>query len=544
MLKRLLVALLTTLAALQSPNFTVRSAEGVEVLLAQMSLDEKIGQTFLIRIWGKEANNYFEKLNSTIKPAGVVLLKENLESPRQIAVLTDGLQRMAQAGGNRVPLLTALDQETRRIQRLREGFTPLLSGYALGAITDPAMINVYARTVGREMRAVGVNFALAPVIDLAVQPNHPILRGRFLGDAPSQVAFVATHYLKGLRAVGVVGTLKHFPGHGAVKDTHVGRAALNGTLDEIGMHLQPFFEAETPMIMLGHIEAPALDGSGMPASLSAPMIRYIRERGFEGVLITDALDMGAIVNRFSPEQAAVKALQVGADLLLLGAHVDLAQQVKMFQAVQAAVQAGELTEARITEAARRVLQLKADHGLLDFAAVFDASPEQAQARIAAANGAGNRVLAYGSAITVAKNEGDLVPVRGKVAIIYPNGYSSLTTVCTQSADAPIVQYLPVNYQPAAYQRGQAVALAQGSDVVVVFTQDADQVAAQASLVRALPPEKTVVVALGSPFDLRAFPNISGYVLAYDELEPALYAACQVLFGRMQAKGKLPVRLLP
>lgn len=544
MLKRLLVALLVVLAAFQAQTVAVRSAEGVEALLAQMSLGEKIGQTMLVHTWGKEANDYFEKLNATIRPAGVVLLKENLESPRQIAALTDGLQRMAQVGGNRVPLLTALDQETRRIQRLRDGFTPLMSGYALGAITDPAMINVYARTVGREMRAVGVNFALAPVVDLAVQPNHPILRGRFLGDDPAQVAFVATHYLKGLNAVGVVGTLKHFPGHGAVNDTHVGRAVLKGTLDEIGMHLQPFFEAEAPMIMLGHIEAPALDDSGMPASLSAPMINYIRERGFDGVLITDALDMGAIVNRFTLEQAAVKALQSGADLLLLGAHVDLDQQVKMFQAVQAAVQAGELSEERITEAARRVLQLKADHGLLDFAAVFDASPAQAETRIAAANGAGNRVLAYANAITVAKNEGDLVPVRGNVAIIYPNGYSYLTTVCTESEAAPTINYLPVNYAPAPYQRSQAVALAQESDVVVVFTQDADQVAAQASLVRALPPEKTVVVALGSPFDLRAFPQVSGYLLAYDELEPAIYAACNALFGWTQPRGKLPVRLLP
>lgn len=529
-------------------SFTVapiHAADPVDELLAAMPLEQRVGQLFVIRFWGTEVNAGLTQLIETIRPGGVVLIKENLRgaAPQEIAALTDAMQRrMRQISP--VPLLVTLDQEGRKIQRLRQGFTELPSTLAMGAITDRAALVKFGRMMGEEMRAVGVNMDLAPVVDLATTPNHPLLNGRTLGDDPARVGFVASALAEGMTSAGVAAVLKHFPGHGDVTDTHMRAATLDYDLTRLqATEIAPFLaEPHAPAIMLGHIAAPALDPDGLPASLSPRMVEYLRKAGYDGVLMTDALDMGAITTRYALPDAAVQAVRAGVDLILTGAHTANPVQVAMYRAVLEAVRAGTIHETRIDEATRRVLRLKQAHGMLGWQSQ---APADAPARIAAARGPEVLAETYAAAVTLARPAPDLIPIRPgmRVGLIYPDGYPEIGAACQGGqSDGVSVEALPVAFAPLPYQRGQGVALAARVDVLIVFTQNADQVAAQVALARALPPERVVVVALGSPYDLRMFPEVAGYLLAYDEVQPALRAACGVLFGRITPSGQAPVRI--
>jgi len=550
---------LCLVVSLIMPTLAPRAAAPTEdalarMILAQMTLAQKVGQLIVIRTWGQAVSAPELALLSAIQPGGIVLLKENIadsraDGPERLITLTNGLQAWATTNASRVPLLIMTDQEGRKIQRLRAGFTPLPNPLAIGAITDLAAVTLFGQQMGREMAEVGVNMALAPVLDLTDQPNHPIMGGRVMGSHPAQVGQVGRAMIDGLRRSAVIGVAKHYPGHGRVADTHLGPATLSGSRAEIeARDIAPFKAANAPVIMLGHMNVPALDPSGLPASLSPAIIADLRT-WYDGVIMTDALDMGAILA--VEKQPAIAAIKAGVDLLLLGANTPPSRQIRAAKAVLQAVERGEIPVSRIEEAALRVLRLKATYGLLDGWHPLPTLYSRYGLQAAATRSLDVMRAVYGAAFTVIKNAGGLLPLRAgqKVGLVYPNGYSMLRGVCGGAARAAYadgfdVRPLPVNPSPVAYQRGQAAKLAGEVDVIVVFTQNADQDDSQVSLVRALPPEKTVVVALDSIYDLRRFPAVAAYALIYDYTDPAFYAACDGLFGQVPASGRLPMPIGP
>lgn len=548
MTRRLSAVLLILLLAV--PTFAPRAADPAEAALARMTLAQKVGQLIVIRTWGESVAEQELELLSAIQPGGIVLMKQNIadsrsDGPERLITLTNGLQTWATANAGRVPLLIMTDQEGRKIQRLRAGFTPLPNPLAIGAITNPAAAELFGRQMGREMAEVGVNMALAPVLDLTDQPNHPIMGGRVMGSDPTQVGRAGREMMAGLKASGVIGTAKHYPGHGRVADTHVGPATLSGTRAEIeAREIAPFKAANAPVIMLGHMSVPALDPSGLPATLSPAIIADLRT-WYNGVIMTDALDMGAILQ--VDNRPEVRAIQAGVDLLLLGGNTSPSDQISASRAILQAVERGEIPLSRIEEAALRVLRLKAEYGLLDGWQPLPSLYSRYASQAAAVRSLEVMQAIYSAAFTVIKNEGGLIPFRAgqKVGVVYPNGYPMLRGVCggaarAAEADGFDVRPLPVNPSPVAYQRGQAAKLAGEVDVIVVFTQNADQDDSQVSLVRALPPEKTVVVALDSIYDIRRFPDVAAYALIYDYTDPAFYAACYGLFGQFPVTGRLPM----
>ncbi len=515
----------------------------VEDLMARMSLEQEVGQLFVIRFWGKDANTSVALLIKTIHPAGAVLLPHNIDTPKQVTRLTNGLQALAVTGESGVPLLIMTDQEGGTVQRLRDGFTRMPDPLLLGAITDRSVVVNYGRMVGSELAAVGLNMDLAPVVDLATRPDNPVLADRMISDDPQRVTEVASAMVEGMNAAGVIGALKHFPGHGDAADTHVNIAWLPYNLARLNaMELVPFFHVNAPVIMLGHISAPALDPSGTPASLSGPMIQYLRDRGgYNGVLITDAMDMGAIINHYRYSQGIVQAVKAGADLILLGAYVSTPQQIVAYRAVLAAVRSGEIPRAQLDAAVRRVLQLKQAYGLLSWSRL---DPDQVDARLNLASGDEILAAAYQSALTLVKNKGNVIPLPAgqRTGIIYPSIHPDIAQACTAAATGP-VETMPVSFTPLRFEISQARALAKRVDRIVVFTEDADKNTSQQDLVHALPAERTIVVALRSPYDLRMMPSsITAYLEAYSPAAPAYQTACAVVFGRQGSQGVLPVML--
>ncbi|MBX3065048.1 MAG: hypothetical protein KF726_18855 [Anaerolineae bacterium] len=513
-------------------------ADSISEVMARMTVEQRVGQLFIVRFWGSQASGA-KPLIEQMHPGGVVVLKTNILNPMQVTQLINDTQQLA-AQHDDVPLFVTLDQEGGRIQRLREGFTVLPPPLILGAITDEQVLQEYGRMMATELAAVGVNMNLAPSLDLATSPNNPVMRARMYGDDGKRVAMVTNAIIDGMEQQGVVGVAKHFPGHGDASDTHVDLAYLRYDMERLkAVEFSSFAASDAPVIMVAHIAVPALDPSELPATLSPTILRYLRqELGYQGVLITDAMDMGAILLHGDYAESALRSFEAGMDIILLGANVSNEEQIAAYQAILKAVKSGQVSEDRLNESVRRILELKQRFGLLQWSAQ---AVDQTTERIAASNSATVLDEVYRAAITVMRDETGMIPlpVGTKIGVIYSSQELDTPTLCRF---APTVETLRMNLVPRSSDVSQAAALAKRVDAVIVFTEDAEFTPEQQILVNALPPEKVIVVALRSPYDWRTFLQVAGYVLTYVPTQTSIRAACDVLFGRAKATGVLPVRI--
>ena len=282
---------------------------------------------------------------------GVVLFARNVRDPEQVAELTSSL-----AG-----LLVAVDEEGGDVTRLEAADGSSFPGnLALGAVDDVALTRRVAAAIGGELAAVGVNFDLAPVADLIVDPANPIVGVRSFGSDPALVSRHVSAFVEGLQSVGVAACAKHFPGHGeSVADSHLELPSVEADREMLYARALPPFaaavEAGVRAVMTAHIRFTALDDE--PATLSAKVIGLLRsELGFGGLVMTDALEMRAIAATAGLEGGAVRALAAGADALCLGADLAPEQVEAVEAAIVAAVREGRLPEERLLEAASRVAE--------------------------------------------------------------------------------------------------------------------------------------------------------------------------------------------
>ena len=537
-------ALLIGTAAPSTTLYAAAPHDQIDDQIARMTLEQRIGQLFIIRFWGKVDNDSVQALIDTIHPGGAVLVPDNISDPVQVSALTSSLQTRSVASDG-VPLLITTDQEGGRVQRLQNGFTRLPRPLVLGAATAP-VVSDYGRMVGTELQAVGLNMDLAPVVDLDTTPNSSLLQGRTFGDNPQQTGQTVAAFIDGMRQANVVTAAKHFPGHGDAADSHDDTSYLNYDLARLrSVEMVPFQLANAPIILISHLTVPALDPDRIPSSLSPKVVQYLRgPLGYDGVLMTDALDMRSISRYYTYADASIRAISAGVDLVLLGSYTLNNQQIGAYQATVAAVRSGKIPEATINAAVRRILTLKQTYHILDWQPPTAAD---APARIAAAQGDAVLQTVYNAAVTVVRNTNGLLPIRAdqRVLLIVPKVYPTLLQSCQQhigTLTTALTSYgsdLPV----LSYEPGEAAALARKADVVIAFTDDAQHDSSQRTLIQNLPAAKTIVVALSSPYDLKGFPAIGAYVLAYNPLDPAFNAACAVIAGQQPAPGILPIRLL-
>ena len=288
---------------------------------------------------------------------GVILFARNLRDLEQIFRLTAGLHAAASA-----PLLVGVDQEGGRVTRLPAPFLTPPSAATLGLADDPALTNALGRAVGRELRAAGLTWNLAPVLDVRTNPANPVIGDRAFSHDPDRVARHGVAAIQGLTDAGVLATIKHFPGHGdTVADSHLTLPeSMQSASRWRAVEFVPFhraIRAGAPLVMVAHLFCPALDPAS-PTSLSRPVITGIlrEELGFDGVVVSDDLEMSAIADRFDPGQAAVRFLEAGGDLVLI-CH-DPERQRAAVTAVQEAERSGRLTEARLMASLNRIARLR------------------------------------------------------------------------------------------------------------------------------------------------------------------------------------------
>jgi len=344
--------------------------------IQKMSIREKVGQMFFVRPealdttihWNEYAElpDYkLEQVNKTMLAVnkdypigGMILYAHNIVDETQLKKFIEEIREL-----NGSPLL-AIDEEGGRVARIANNENFDVPKYesmaAIAESDDPEEAYKAAFTIGSYVKKYGFDIDYAPVADVNTNPDNIVIGPRAFSDDPETAAKFVVSYLNGLESAGVIGTLKHFPGHGDVStDTHYGYASTDKTWDEmLKCEMIPFkagIKAGAQMIMTAHIAAPKVSGDDLPATLSPVILqdKLRGELGFDGVIVTDAMDMGAITKQFSNAEAAIKSIQAGVDVVLCSREF-----TQVFDAVVKAVEKGEIKESRIDESVKRILKLK------------------------------------------------------------------------------------------------------------------------------------------------------------------------------------------
>lgn len=332
--------------------------ERVLARMNEMSLEEKIGQLFVIDYQGETGYPVaLDNLLRTVKPGGFILFKSNFSTVEGTKSL---VKKIKETGTD--PLLIGVDQEGGKVQRmlgLEEEVSLIPSMYDVGKTKDPHLSKEVARVVAEELRVLGINLDFAPVLDIYSNPKNTVIGTRSFGSDVDTVSTMGLSFAEGLQENGVIPVVKHFPGHGDTEtDSHFDLPVVTKSKEELlAFELVPFrkaIEEDIEVIMIGHLMVPSIDES-TPASLSKALITNVlkEELGFKGLVITDALNMGAITKNYTQEETLRMAINAGVDLLLMPK-----EPLKMVSKIQEMVEAGEISEERIDDSVRKILTLK------------------------------------------------------------------------------------------------------------------------------------------------------------------------------------------
>ena len=332
-----------------------------------MSLEDKLWQLFYVTvedISGNEADTEiteeFSEKADKYKVGGVIIFEKNAQEKVQLMKLLADL-----AISFDTPVFLGVDEEGGRVSRLSANCEVTDNGN-MSDIEGIAQARAVGERLGRELSGLGFNMDFAPVADVLVNPNNTEIGKRSFGSDAVTVAEHVAAEVSGMQGRGISSVLKHFPGHGsAVTNSHNGVSVSERTLDQLREEeLLPFIsgiEAGAEFVMVSHLSFPEVLGDNTPASLSPVIITDLLrgELGYQGIVITDALNMGAVTEMYEPGEAAVLAIEAGADMLLMPEDLDAA-----YEALMAAVESGRITEKRIDESISRILSLKKKMGLI------------------------------------------------------------------------------------------------------------------------------------------------------------------------------------
>ncbi|GGM91775.1 glycoside hydrolase family 3 protein [Streptomyces fuscichromogenes] len=543
----------------------------LRAVISGMTLPEKVGQLFVMRFYGHSATDPDQAdIDANLKEIGVRTVAEliakyrvggiiyftwthNTRSPRQIAELSNGIQSASLAQPRGLPVLIATDQEHGAVCRIGTPATLFPGAMAMGAGGSRADARALGRISGAELRAMGVRQDYSPDADVNVNPANPIIGVRSFGAGPDAVGALVGAEAQGYRDAGVAATAKHFPGHGdTAVDSHTGFPVITHSrelwekLDAVPFRAA--VAAGVDAVMTAHIQFPALDASGDPATLSHPVLTGILrgELGYDGVVVTDSLGMAGVRTKYGDDRVPVLALKAGADQLLDPPAPDVA-----WNAVLKAVRDGELTESRLDESLLRILRLKSRLGLLDrpYVAAKDVGRVVGTARhLAAADRIAERTT------TLLVNEGGLLPLssrtHGRLLVVgadpaSPSGTTGPPTGVLAAALTELgftATALSTGTDPSAADADKAAGAARAADAVIVGTYNVTAGDGQQRLVERLVAtgRPVLAVAVRNPYDVAQLPSVQACLATYSWTDVELRAAARVIAGKVAPRGRLPV----
>ena len=564
----LLIALAAFSAARKAPPKPppVKASAAVKRWMRSMTARDEVAQLVFIAFHGESPNTRsreyrrFTRLIAETKIGGLIL--NNVSNgrtiqkaePYKVAAFLNKLQRMAS-----VPLMVGGDFERGASMRL-EGVTVFPHAMAFGAAGDPALTRAEGEITARESRALGVHWVYYPVADVNNNPDNPIINVRSFGEDPNAVAAHVKAFIEGARADKksfVLSTVKHFPGHGdTAVDTHVNLAAIPADRERLDrLELVPFkaaIDAGVDAVMTAHIAVPALAPAELPATLAPAILTDLlrKQLGFKGLVITDALEMGGIAQGFNTGEACVRALEAGADALLMPTDPEAA-----IKAVLAAQQSGRITRERVRESVVKILSAKERLGLdkkriVDVEAIGDTidSPESNQKAQEVAD----------RAVTLVRNNGTVVPL----AVPAQTCFVSMP-ISRFGGEGMLFAQEVRRRQPRAPQTSVDPSMSRGqidellgrltgcrAYAVAAFapvTAARGSVGLGGELPYAIESlaakgQPVILIALGNPYLLRSFPDVAAYLATFTTVPPSEISAVKGLFGEMPIRGRLPVTI--
>jgi beta-N-acetylhexosaminidase len=529
----------------------------VERNLKNLSLREKIAQLVQIRVQGKFINSEapeFQALKEQVtrtRIGGIVLFAGNIY---ESAILLNELQQ-----ASKLPLIVSSDFERGASFRIADT-TSFPWTMALGATGSEDLAYQEGLITAQESRAMGVHWIFAPVLDVNNNPENPVINIRSYGEDPNLVARLGAAFIKGARDGGVLTTAKHFPGHGdTATDSHLGLAVVDSNLARLeAVELVPFRKAISvgvDSIMTAHVAVPKVTGSAeTPATLSESILTGMLRKSmkFSGIVVTDALEMGGIANRYWPGLAAVRAIEAGADVVLLPANVATA-----IEEIERAVKRGEIAESRIDLSVKKILNAKSSLGLHinRFAAV-------GKIRTAVASPRSTKLAQEiaDHSITAVKDEQHLLPLdptkaqritslvlasdvdSSPLSIFQSEMRRRFPSIRTMGGDSRISEELSDEMEKAALQSdlivcSTVIRLASGQSAVSIPRR-------QHELLEILQAsgKPFIWVAFGNPYVLRLAPSTSTYLCTFSYSDTSQIAAAKALSGEIAIGGRLPVSI--
>lgn len=516
----------------------------VEAVLARLSVEEKVGQLLFLGFGGTEMDETIAAFLDDKKPGGVALFGRNIKTLKQTLQLIRDVRSHDPVG---IPMFVSVDQEGGNVVRLKRQATVPPSNMAVGATFSEELARRTGAALGKDLALMGFNMNLAPVLDVNSNPKNPVIGIRSFGGSPELVAKMGVAYVEGLQSEGVVAVAKHFPGHGDTSaDSHFATPVLTHSKERLmDVELRPFARAMAEgldALMTAHIALPAVaETPDLPATVSANVLTGIlREQlGYDGLVITDGLEMHGIVSRYGSGEAAVRAVLAGADMVMVLWFPEKKEEVH--RALLDAVRTGRIPKERLDSAVRRVLTAKARRGLFERRLL---STDEALAALK--EGEHRRVVTEVAegAITLVKNEGDVLPLRPDQKTLVVATEPVFLAELKKRLPGMEGVLLPPSATGARMAReAQRVSeLAKGYDLVVFGVLNEDAAPLVARVKKQAPERPVVVVSFGSPYLLSEFPDVEGYVCAFAFREESERAAARVIVGESAPRGRLPVSL--
>ncbi|UOQ95690.1 glycoside hydrolase family 3 protein [Halobacillus shinanisalinarum] len=537
--------------------------EIIEQAIEGMTINEKIGQMLMpdFRNWeGENVTEMLPEIEQIVKDyhlGGVILFRENVVTTEQTAKLVADYQAAAEKYG----LLMTIDQEGGIVTRLQSG-TDMPGNMALGATRSSQISYDVGEAIGEELHALGINMNLAPVLDVNNNPDNPVIGVRSFGESPELVADLGVAYTEGLQSTGVAATAKHFPGHGdTAVDSHLGLPEVPYDKERLmEVELYPFqqaMDAGVDAIMTAHVTFPKIDDTkviskkdgskiSLPATLSPKVLTGLmrEEMGYDGVIITDALNMNAIAEHFGSVDAVIRAVKAGTDIILMPVGLE-----KVVDGLLEAVETGEISVERIEQSVERILTLKLNRGVIKSETAPEMNEILANAKKVVGSEAHKQVeqKAAEKSITLVKNE-DVLPLgpsADEKVVVVGNSYSNslYQAVRNHHENTELIQASsPLNEEQLS-QLENAEAIVAGTYTYNVNGRS--ESSSQMQLVNQLIEKlDTPVIGVGirNPYDIMAYPRIDGYLAQYGFREASFEATAATLFGENNPTGLLPITI--
>jgi beta-N-acetylhexosaminidase len=503
-------------------------------------LRKQIGQLFMVGFDSLEVNEHITRMILQYHVGGIILFRRNVETPKQVAKLCHDLQEI-NAKVNDSPLLISIDQEGGMVMRVEQGVTPIPSAMAFAEAGSVDDCEELSRISADEMRQIGINMILAPILDVNNNPLNPVIGVRAFGEDPDTVIQYGMAAMRGIQSAGMIATAKHFPGHGDTStDSHYTMPLVPHDRQRLdSMELPPFKAAikqGIDAIMTAHVVFPAIESQpDLPATLSGAVLTDLLrdELGFNGVIITDCLEMAAIAEGVGVAVGAVSTLQAGADIVLVS-HLE-ERQAAALDAVLQAVENGVVSMSTIDAALQHVRQLKQNIAVRSWQSLpyhpqglmKPASLELAQkVQKAALRVIGNcRPLQSGVPVSLVTVE---MRSRTEVDEVVSTARSSMLTAMHKAGLS--VRELTLPFDATMQEVTAAIALVKDAPQIVVQTYNAVLSQGQQHLLAALPHEKLWLVAGRLPYDLDLAPDAQGRLAGFGCRPAALVPVVETLIS--------------